>query len=322
MPGLRRLLHQDVEAGGGHWTGGQRPVERGLVDDGAPARVDQDRAGLHHAELARRHEIARGLVERDVQRDHVGRRQKLGEQHEADVERVFLGLGEPPDVVVLHAHVEPVRLARDLLADVAEAHEPERLALDLVAARVREVAHAPLAGHDVVVLPHQPLQHRQHQRDRVLGHRDGIRAAAVGDGHAGLARGLEVERVVAGRHELDQAQPGRGAEELVAHAGARKAEEELRIVQRLVEGRGAVIDGGHLEAGRNHGPGRVDDGRRQTGREDDLRRHGQDTRPVACPTAVFSPCWFSTHTSTTTRVAPFSFCRSLTTPCTVRRSPA
>src|SRR5262249_47193778 len=121
-------------------------------------------------------------------------------------------------------------------------------------------------------------------------------------------------RVVAGGDELDQAQPGRGAEELVTHSGPRKAQIELGFVERLVEGRRTVIDGGHLEARRNHRPGRVGDGRGEPGRKDDLRRHGQDTRPVAWPTAVFSPCWFSTHTSTTTRVAPFSCCRFLTTP--------
>ena len=151
------------------------------------------------------------------------------------------------------------------------------------------------------MLPHQPLHHGQHQRDGVLRHRHGIRAAAVGDGYPGLAGGLEIEGVVACGDELDQTQPGGGAEELVAHAGAREAEVELGIVQRFVEGRSAVIDGRHLEARRNHGPGRVDDG-------------GQDTRPVAWPTAVFSPCWFSTHTSTTTRVAPLSDCLSLMTP--------
>ena len=62
---------------------------------------------------------------------------------------------------------------------------------------------------------------------------------------------------------LDQPQPGRGAEELVAHPGPREAQIELGVVQRLVERGRAVIDGGHLEAGWHHRPGRVDDGRRQ-----------------------------------------------------------
>ena len=42
--------------------------------------------------------------------------------------------------------------------------------------------------------------------------------------------------------------------------------------------------------------------------------HGQSSRPVAVPAAVFSPCWFAHQTSTTTRVRPFSGCASLTTP--------
>src|SRR5262249_21688556 len=44
--------------------------------------------------------------------------------------------------------------------------------------------------------------------------------------------------------------------------------------------------------------------------------------PLAVPTAVFWPCWFWHHTSTTTRVPPPSGRSSFTTPRTVRRSPA
>ena len=44
--------------------------------------------------------------------------------------------------------------------------------------------------------------------------------------------------------------------------------------------------------------------------------------PLAVPTAVFSPCWFWHHTSTTTRVPRPSGRVSFTTPCTVSRSPA
>src|SRR5262249_7143047 len=44
--------------------------------------------------------------------------------------------------------------------------------------------------------------------------------------------------------------------------------------------------------------------------------------PLAVPTAVFSPCWFSHQTSTTTRVRPPSARLSLTTPWTVSWSPA
>ena len=53
-----------------------------------------------------------------------------------------------------------------------------------------------------------------------------------------------------------------------------------------------------------------------------VRVRGQAVRPLAVPTAVFSPCWFWHHTSTTTRVPAPSGRVSFTTPCTVSRSPA
>src|SRR5438094_477917 len=75
---------------------------------------------------------------------------------------------------------------------------------------------------------------------------------------------------------------------------------QLREIHRLHE-----IGGDAVEVGEGLGGG-----------------HGQADSPLAVPTAVFWPCWFSHQTSTTTRVAPRSGRSSLTTPRTVRRSPA
>jgi len=80
---------------------------------------------------------------------------------------------------------------------------------------------APLAGDDVVVVPHELLEHREHEHHGVLGDSDRVRAAVVGDGHLGLARGLDVDAIVAGAGQLHELQPRRGAEELVADPGPR-----------------------------------------------------------------------------------------------------
>jgi hypothetical protein len=100
--------------------------------------------------------------------------------------------------------------ARDLLADVAEPHDADGLALQLVETRLGEVADPPLAVHAVPVLPGQLLEGGQDQHDRVLGHRHRVGAAVVGDRHPGLARSLQVERVVAGADELDELEFGGG----------------------------------------------------------------------------------------------------------------
>jgi hypothetical protein len=55
----------------------------------------------------------------------------------------------------------------------------------------------------------------------VLGDGDRVRAAVVGDRHLGLARGLDVDTIVARAGQLHELQPGRGAEELVADPGPR-----------------------------------------------------------------------------------------------------
>ena len=160
------------------------------------------------------------------------------------------------DVVVADVHVEALHAARDLLADVAEADDAEPLALHLVGADGGEVGGAPLAGDDVVVVVHELLEHGEHEHDGVLGDGDGVGAAVVGDGHLGLARGLDVDPVVAGAGQLHQLQLGRGAEELVADAVARRAQVVLGVGGRIVElGLGGIGDD-QLHAGRAAAHGR------------------------------------------------------------------
>ena len=88
-----------------------------------------------------------------MQADHVRGLEQLGEERELHADGVLLVFAEPRDVVVLHVHVEGEGPARHLLADGAEPHDAEGLARQLVGARLGEIAHAPLAVHDIVVMP-------------------------------------------------------------------------------------------------------------------------------------------------------------------------
>src|SRR5215470_8317603 len=122
--GLRGLLDHHVEAGASDRARCQGLVERILVHHRAAARVHEDRRLLHHCELLRGHHLPGDVVQRYVQRHDVGGAQQLGEQREANTERVLLVPAEPHHVVVAHVHVEAAHAARDLLADVAQADDP------------------------------------------------------------------------------------------------------------------------------------------------------------------------------------------------------
>ena len=131
-----------------------------------------------------------------------------------------------------------------------------------------EVARPPRAGHDVEVVIDELLEHGEHEHDGVLGHGDGVGAAVVGHGHLRLARGLDVDAVVAGARQLHELQLGRRAEELVADAGARRAEVILGVGGCIVElGLGRIGDD-QLHARRQQLTRDLHDGSGLRGRED------------------------------------------------------
>jgi hypothetical protein len=84
----------------------------------------------------------------------------------------------------------------------------------------------------------------------VLGDGDGVGAAVVGDGHLGLARGLDVDPVVAGAGQLHELQLGRGAEELVADPRPWRAQIVVGVAGDIVELGLGGIDDDQLHAGR------------------------------------------------------------------------
>src|SRR5262249_31982711 len=97
---------------------------------------------------------------------------------------------------------------------------------------------------------------------------DRVGAAVIGYGHLGLARGLDVHAIVAGAGELDELELGRGAEEFVADAGARRAEIVLGVGGLVVELGLARIGHDQLHAGRQQIARDVHAGGGLGGRED------------------------------------------------------
>ncbi len=206
--------------------------------------------------------------------------QQLGEQREADAERVFLVGRQPVDVVILDAHVERLGAARDLLADIAEPDDAERLVLELVELGRVEIVAAPAPGDDAVMHPDQLARHRQHQHHRVLGDRGRVGAAIVADRHAGGARGVEVVGVVAGAQGLHELQLRRLGVEFRAVLELAGADVELGVLQQVPEFRPAMRRGDQLVARRQTGRGRSRWSRRR-GRSGVRMRWGMWASPLS-----------------------------------------
>ena len=157
--------------------------QRRLVHHFGPRGVDEVRAGLHVREQLAVDEAARVLRERQVHADHVGAGHGLGRRrHHGHVVRLGharrLGgvCGQAPRPHA-HRHAERTSAGRHVLADVAEADEPERAAGE--STRLRVFLLVPGTGAQVGDVVGDASVEREHEAHRQLGHRDGVLARTV-----------------------------------------------------------------------------------------------------------------------------------------------
>ena len=146
----------------------------------------EDHAALHARNACAVDDAAGFVVQREIERDHVGARQQLVELDDR------AGRVVPPGAVPGdHLHADAARDAHDLAADAAEPDHAQRLALQLHA-----FERAPGAGAHRAVHAREPARAGEHQRDGVLGHRpvavalDGVHgdAALLQRRHVHVAR--------------------------------------------------------------------------------------------------------------------------------------
>ncbi len=113
---------------------------------------------------------------------------------------------------------------RDFLTDSSQSHDSERLAAEL---RPNEAALFPaLVLHRVIGGRHRARQ-GQHQRARVLGDADAVRAGGVDDEDAARAGGRHVDVVDAGAGPGDNPEPRGGRQQF--GVDLRRAPHEQRI---------------------------------------------------------------------------------------------
>ncbi len=116
-----------------------------------------------------------------------------------------------------HAHVERLGELREPAADLSEADDQQRLAAEFVLT-LRDVADHTALGPSCLVVPRlgKPARERQHQCQDVFRDRAGIDAAGARQPHAVLRERLARKLVGAGADRLDEAQPFRSRQEVVA----------------------------------------------------------------------------------------------------------
>ena len=177
-----------------------------LVHDRATGHVDQDRAGLHQAQLAGADQAARARGQRDADDQHV-----RGGQHPVQIVQRAAELDRVAGMAAAVDRVDP-RPERPHQpghgpADPAVAEDRAHRAVQGgVGGGAVPLAPVPLAAGQGCVLLWEALGQAEHHGHDVLG--DGMRIRAHVPGHHDV-RGdhVEVHRVQAGRQHLDEPQP-------------------------------------------------------------------------------------------------------------------
>ena len=141
-----RLLPKDVERGAGDAAVLQCVDQRGLVDQRSTRGVDEIGAWLHQRQFMRADDAAGAFAQHQMQADDVacGKQLVLLDARDADVRGRLGGQVLAPGDDV---HLQRLRDAGDLAADLAEADEAERAAVKLNAE-----ARLPAALADQAVL--------------------------------------------------------------------------------------------------------------------------------------------------------------------------
>lgn len=188
--------------------------QRRFVHDAAARHVDQDGRRLHQRQFARADQIARAVVQRGVDRHHVGPSEQF-------VERLF-GIGflahDARGRGIGDAASQRLGDAGDAAADVAQPDDAPFRAVKLVCGAPEVVlqGRSCICGLDVAVVIDRLSQQADGRADGGLRHGVGRVAHGIFHRNAQFGRGLEVDVVHAGRRHADQPQAGELSEGFAA----------------------------------------------------------------------------------------------------------
>ncbi|MNR04019.1 hypothetical protein D3C85_1199470 [compost metagenome] len=174
----------------------QRGDERGLVDHLAARRVDDDRAARQRRKLRGAEHLARVAVERHVQAEHIAQRQQRIERRQQAHAGHWARAFAEGRVERGHLHAEREADPGHALADLAEADQAQRLAVQLHAV----LCARPAAIVQLAVHPADAACGGEHQAERHLC--DRLRVGAGRDVDRNAARGGRLDVDVAHAHAM------------------------------------------------------------------------------------------------------------------------
>ena len=165
--------------------------------------------------------------------DHIRSPQQRCQRCRSDAHRLLLGGAQGGIlVVILQVDLKAPQPPRHFLRDVADAHQPHRLALQLVGVNAAVAGGPPAAPFHQRGVVIQPPIDGQHQHNGVFGHRHRIGAAVVGDRNAQIGGQLQVHPVVAGAQQLQQPHFGRAGQHPVGQPSGEQ-QEKIGILRQL-----------------------------------------------------------------------------------------
>ena len=136
-------------------------------------------------------------------------------------------------VVDQDPHIQTLCPPGDLAADSAEPDQTQRLTRELGA---DVLAARPLATLQGCIGRCYPAGEREHQRQRVLGSRDGVAARCVDDDDAARGRRGHVDRVDAGAGAADHSQSRCRIKQRFGHVGFAAHQQRFRLCEIAFEG--------------------------------------------------------------------------------------
>ena len=140
-----RLILEHVEPGPSDLPRAQGVDQRRFVDQPAASRVDEIGRGLHGGEGRRADHVLVLGSEPGVQRDEIGAGEQIVQWRVGDAEAALFVFREPMTRGVDHPHPERVGPRRDRASDLAEADDPQPLAVEPAEIALSEPVVAHLA---------------------------------------------------------------------------------------------------------------------------------------------------------------------------------
>ena len=161
------------------------------------ACVHQDRVRLHRSQRCIIDQVMGGRDQRAVQRHDVAARQQFLERNAARVGGFQHGIADE------QLDVEPLQSPGDLLADAAEADQPDGRSGELE--RCVWAGALPFAGTNAHIICRDAPQHRQDHRHRVVGDALVVGAGRRHDGNTHFRGSRNIDGVDADTHAGDHA---------------------------------------------------------------------------------------------------------------------